>query len=238
LAEAGVASRRRCKELVSAGKVRVNGQVAASPGDWIDPERDQIEVDGKRVWLDTEKIYILLNKPPGYLSTTADHRGRQTIMDLLPPVDNRIYPVGRLDRDTEGLLLITNDGDLTYRLTHPKHHVEKVYLVWVTGSPSEESLDKLRHGIALEDGMTAPALVRREACKDRPQTRPDCLRITIHEGRKRQVRRMCAAIGHNVLKLKRIQIGPIHLGDLRPGDHRHLSKEEVAALKRETMLDT
>lgn len=236
MAEAGVASRRRCKELVSAGKVRVNGQVAASPGDWIDPEKDQIEVDGRRIWRDTEKIYILLNKPPGYLSTTADHRGRQTIMDLLPPVDNRIYPVGRLDKDTEGLLLITNDGDLTYRLTHPKHHVDKVYLVWVTGSPSDESLDKLRRGIILEDGMTAPALAQREACRGRFQTCPSCLRITIHEGRKRQVRRMCAAIGHDVLKLKRIQIGPIHLGDLRPGDHRHLSKEELAALKCETML--
>jgi len=184
-----------------------------------------IEVDGKRVSLNAEKIYILLNKPAGYLSTTADERGRKTVMSLLPPTDKRIYPVGRLDMDTEGLLLITNDGELTYRLTHPKHHVDKVYLAWVEGKPTDESLEKLRRGIMLKDGMTAPALVQME---------DDCLRIIIHEGRKRQVKRMCAAIGHKVLKLKRIQVGPICLGDLGLGEYRHLSQEELRSLKLET----
>ena len=175
---------------------------------------------------DEGKVYILLNKKPGYLSTTVDPRGHKTIMDLLPPTDKRIYPVGRLDKDTEGLLLITNDGELTHRLTHPRHHVDKVYLAWVRGNPTDEALDKLRRGIMLDDGVTAPALVERESCPTGA-----CLRITIHEGRKRQVKRMCAAIGHKVKRLKRIQIGPLHLGDLRPGDHRHLSQEELRTLK-------
>ncbi len=175
---------------------------------------------------DEGKVYILLNKKPGYLSTTVDPRGHKTIMDLLPPTDKRIYPVGRLDKDTEGLLLITNDGELTHRLTHPRHHVDKVYLAWVRGNPTNEALDKLRRGIMLDDGMTAPALVERESCPT-----DTCLRITIHEGRKRQVKRMCAAIGHKVKRLKRIQIGPLQLGDLRPGNHRHLSQEELRTLK-------
>ncbi len=181
-----------------------------------------VEVDGKRVRLDLEKIYILLNKPTGYLSTTFDERGRPTVMDLIPSTSKRLYPVGRLDMNTEGLLIITNDGELTHRLTHPKHHVNKIYLVWVKGNPADESLDKLRRGVMLEDGVTAPALVQREG---------DHLRITIHEGRKRQVRRMCTRVGHKVRRLKRIQVGPIHLGDLCPGDHRYLSQEEVENLK-------
>lgn len=215
------------------GRVSVNGQIAASPGDQIDPDDDVIEVDGKRVLLDVEKVYILLNKLPGYLSTTIDLRGRQTVLDLLPPTDKRIYPIGRLDKDTEGLLFITNDGDLTYRLTHPIHHVDKVYLAWVIGEPAEESLDKLRRGIMLDDGMTAPAIVEKEMSDSGV-----CLRIIIREGRKRQVRRMCAAIGHRVKRLKRVQVGPIHLGDLPPGDHRHLSPEEVEALKRQGSSET
>ena len=193
----------------------------------MDLEKDIVEVNGKRILLDAEKVYILLNKPRGYLSTTVDRRGRQTVMDLLPPLGKRIYPVGRLDMDTEGLILITNDGELTYRLTHPKHHVDKVYLAWVAGKPTDESLDKLRRGIMLQHGMTAPAFIQREK-----SSRGSCLRITIHEGRKRQVRRMCAAIGHEVHRLKRIQIGSIHIGDLRLGDYRYLSQEEIEALKR------
>ena len=199
----------------------------------VDPEKDVIEVDGERVVLDVEKVYILLNKPPGYLSTTVDLRGRQTIMDLLPHTGKRVYPVGRLDKDTEGLIIVTNDGDLTYLLTHPKHHVDKVYLAYVAGNPTDESLDKLRRGVMLQDGMTSPAIVERE---DYPGG--TCLRITIHEGRKRQVRRMCTAIGHKVKSLKRIQVGPIHLGDLPPGQYRYLSREEVEQLKGEEKLVT
>lgn len=214
--------------MVSEGRVRVNGQIAATPGGHIDPENDVIQVDGKRVLLDVEKIYILLNKLPGYISTTMDNHGRQTVLDLLPPMNQRIYPIGRLDQDTEGLLLLTNDGDLTYRLTHPKHHVDKVYLVWIKGNPTEESLDKLRQGIMLEDGMTLPALAEREKNES-----GSCLKITIREGRKRQIKRMCMAIGHQVKRLKRIQIGPIFLGDLPPGGYRRLSQGEIESLKRQ-----
>ena len=151
-------------------------------------------------------------------------------MDLLPHTDKRVYPVGRLDKDTEGLIIVTNDGDLTYLLTHPKHHVDKVYLAYVAGNPTDESLGKLRRGVMLQDGITSPAIVERE---DYPHG--SCLRITIHEGRKRQVRRMCTAIGHKVKRLKRIQVGPIHLGDLRPGHYRYLSREEVELLKGEAI---
>ena len=200
------------------------------PGAHIDPESDVIEVDGERVRLGTKRVCILLNKPTGCISTTADEHGRQTVMDLLPPTSVRIYPVGRLDKDTEGLLLITNDGDLTHRLTHPKHHVDKVYLVWTEGRPTEESLDRLRLGIMLDDGMTAPAVVQREG-----HSGDNCLRMTIHEGRKRQIRRMCHAIGHKVQRLKRIHLGPIPLGDLAPGAHRYLSQEEVDSLMGETL---
>lgn len=214
--------------MVSAGEVRVNGQIVTAPGVHIDPENDVIEFDGKRVLLDVEKVYILLNKLPGYLSTTFDSHGGQTVLDLLPPQDKRIYPIGRLDKDTEGLLLLTNDGELTHLLTHPRHYVNKIYLAWVTGDPDEKSLDKLRRGIMLEDGMTAPALVEKEKCDD-----GSCLKINIHEGRKRQVKRMCAAIGHNVERLKRIQVGPIHLGDLPPGHYRYLLPEEVKVLKEQ-----
>jgi pseudouridine synthase len=211
--------------LIAEGKVWVNGKVATGAGDSIHPDKDLIQVEGKRVTLDTDKFYILLNKPTGYLSTTADTHGRPTIMDLLPPTYKRLYPVGRLDMDTEGLLIITNDGELTYRLTHPKHHVDKVYLAWVEGNPTEEALDKLRDGIALEDIVTSPAIVEREG--------EHCLRITIHEGRKRQVRRMCAAVGHKVQRLKRVQLGSLHLGDLPLGEYRYLSEEEIETLKRE-----
>ncbi len=202
----------------------------------INPENDVIEVDSKRVLYkpNTEKIYILLNKLPGYLSATADSHGVPTIMDLLPHTDERLFPVGRLDKDTEGLLIVTNDGDLTYRLTHPKHHVDKVYLAYIEGMPTAESLDKLRQGVMLECGMTAPAIVERESPdhNNRTGSKSTCLRITIHEGKKRQIKRMCAAIGHKVLKLKRIQLGPIALGDLRPGEYRYLTPEEVESLKK------
>jgi len=219
--------------LVLAGKVQINGQTAISPGDPIDPDNDVIEVDGKPVLRNEGKVYILLNKTPGYLSTTADPRGHKTIMDLLPPTDKRIYPVGRLDKDTEGLIIVTNDGDLTHRLTHPSHNVDKVYLAWIERKPTDEELDRLRRGVMLDDGMTAPATVKREKCSTGV-----CLRITIHEGRKRQVRRMCAAVGHKVRRLKRIQEGPLHLGDLAPGKYRYLSRKEVEALKHATDRST
>ena len=236
MANAGLCSRREAKALVSDGKVLVNGEIASGTGIQIDPDRDIIEVAGKRILLaDKSKIYILMNKLPGYLSTTADPQSRRTVMDLLPPLDQRVYPVGRLDMDTEGLLLFTNDGDLAYRLTHPSFHINKVYLAWVNGCPTEASLTKLRNGVMLDDGPTAPATVERvrgeEAVCGIPCT---CIRITIHEGRKRQIKRMFAAVGHKVLRLKRVQIGSIQIGDLPPGKCRPLSSAEVEALRKDS----
>lgn len=218
-----MSSRRGCKELLSRGQIRVNGDKIASLGINIDPENDIIEVDGKRVQPSNKKVYILLNKPSGYVSTTSDERGRKTILDLPPATNERLYPIGRLDMDTEGLLIITNDGELTYLLTHPKHNVDKVYLAWLDGRPTDKDIDKLSKGIMLEDGMTAPALVKREG---------NCLSITIHEGKKRQVRRMCEAIGYKVLRLRRVKIGFLELGKIPVGKFRYLSPEEVESLKK------
>jgi len=210
--------------MVLEGRIRVNGQMAQSAGIEVDQWNDTIEIDGKIIDADkdSEKIYILLNKLPGYISSTARY-GEPTVMDLVPDLGTRLYPVGRLDKDTEGLILITNDGDLTYRLTHPKHHIDKVYIARVSGDPTDDSLDKLRRGIMLEDGMTLPAVIQKEG---------DHIRVTIHEGRKRQIKRMFAAIGHRVIGLKRIQLGTIELGDLPPGKYRFLSKEEIESLSK------
>lgn len=213
--------------MLSLGKIRVNGEKVESLGIQIDLEKDIIEVDGVKIKLDGKKVYILLNKPVGYVSTTSDDRGRKTIMELLPPTEERLYPVGRLDLDTEGLLIVTNDGELTYLLTHPKHNVNKVYLAWLDGRPTREDIDKLSKGVMLDDGMTAPALVEREN-----YSKGDCLRITIHEGRKRQVRRMCNAVGYKVLRLRRIKVGFLELGNTPVGKFRYLLPEEVEALKK------
>lgn len=213
--------------MLSLGQIRVNGDKIASLGVIIDPENDIVEVNGIKVQPKGEKTYFLLNKPAGYVSTTSDERGRKTILDLLPSTNERLYPVGRLDIDTEGLIIITNDGELTYLLTHPKHNINKVYLAWLDGRPTINDIDKLSKGVMLEDGMTAPALVEREN-----YSKGDCLRITIHEGRKRQVRRMCEAIGYKVLKLRRVKIGFLELGKIPLGKFRRLLPEEVEALKK------
>ncbi|HGJ65909.1 TPA: rRNA pseudouridine synthase [bacterium] len=220
-----------------SGAVTVNDKIPESPGIQINPDIDIIKVSGKSVSYNIEeKIYILLNKLPGYISASSSPSGEPTIMELLPDTGKRLFPVGRLDKDTEGLIIVTNDGELTYRLTHPKHHVDKVYLVWIDGKPSNELLDKLRNGIELDDGMTAPAIVEMENNSKYSiiQDNKDitCLRITIHEGRKRQIKRMINAIGYNVLRLRRIQIGSIVLGDLKPGKFRYLSQQEVNNLRR------
>jgi 23S rRNA pseudouridine2605 synthase len=217
-----------------SGAVTVNDKIPESPGIKINPDIDIIKVNGKSVSYNIEeKIYILLNKLPGYISASSSPSGEPTIMELLPDTGKRLFPVGRLDKDTEGLIIVTNDGELTYRLTHPKHHVDKVYLVWIDGKPSNELLDKLRNGIELDDGITAPAIIEIEN-NQTIQSNKDitCLRITIHEGRKRQIKRMINAIGYSVLRLKRIQIGSIVLGDLKPGKYRYLTQQEVNKLSR------
>jgi 23S rRNA pseudouridine2605 synthase len=224
LARAGVASRRACEELIAARRVRVNGQVATL-GDRVDPEHDLVELDGAPLALATGLVHYLLNKPAGVVTTAEDPQGRRTVVDLVP-AEPRVFPVGRLDLDTEGLLLLTNDGELAHRLTHPSFGVDKEYLAEVEGRPSRGALRRLREGVELEDGPTAPAQVS--------LVEPTVLRITIHEGRNRQVRRMCEAVGHPVRRLVRTRIGPLAERRLAPGEWRELSPDEVRALARAT----
>jgi 23S rRNA pseudouridine2605 synthase len=224
LAQAGVASRRASEDLIAARRVRVNGEIATL-GDRVDPEHDLVEVDGAPVATRSGLVHYLLNKPAGVISTADDPQGRPTVVDLVPS-DPRVHPVGRLDADTEGLLLLTNDGELTHRLTHPSFGVEKEYLAEVEGEPSRAALRRLREGVALDDGPTAPAAASLVA--------PNLLRLTIHEGRNRQVRRMCEAVGHPVVRLVRTRIGPLAERRLAPGEWRLLEPDEVRALATAT----
>lgn len=223
LAESGAASRRRSKAIISAGRVTVNGETVLIPGTRVEPDVDIVELDGERVLPEAKRVYIMLHKPAGYLSTARDERNRPTVLDLLSDIPVRVYPVGRLDADTEGLLLFTNDGAFAHKLTHPRYHVAKVYLAWVTGHPSEDALEQLRKGVEIKEGLTAPAEV---TVVKQTKTRAR-LKIVIHEGKKRQVRQMCRRVGHEVQHLKRIQIGALKLGDLPAGKYRYLSPQEV-----------
>lgn len=229
LARAGVASRRGSEDLMTAGRVRVNGEVVTELGSRVDPLVDTVELDGRVVTLATAPAYLVLNKPAGYVTTMSDPQGRPTVADLVPRDPAGLFPVGRLDRDTTGLLLFTTDGELAHRLLHPRFHVEKVYLASVEGKPSRDALDSLAAGVKLEDATTAPARVR--LVDAGPPVRVE---IAIREGRKRQVRRMLAAVGHPVISLHRASFGPILLGDLAQGEYRALGFEEIAALKRAT----
>jgi 23S rRNA pseudouridine2605 synthase len=221
LATAGVASRRASEELVRAGRVTVGGEVVTDPARDVGPD-DAIAVDGLPAVAQTERVVYAVNKPSGVVSTASDPQGRPTVVSLVRS-DKRLYPVGRLDIDTTGLILLTNDGDLAHRLTHPRFEVPKSYRATVANPPvRDRALLALRAGITLEDGPTAPARVRRAGA--------DTLLITIHEGRKRQVKRMCEAVGHPVLRLERTGFGPLELGKLRPGGYRRLAAEDVEAL--------
>ncbi|WP_334071627.1 pseudouridine synthase [Paenibacillus sp. A14] len=227
LAGAGVASRRKCEELIQSGRVQVNGETVTELGTKADPAADVITVDGKTVGAQ-KKMYIVFNKPKGVITSASDPQGRKIVTDYLKGINERLYPVGRLDYDTEGLLLLTNDGEFAHLLTHPKHHVAKTYLATVKGVPHGTALDKLKNGIMLEDGITAPAEV--EYYDIDPEEKHSTISITIYEGRNRQVRRMFEAIQHPVTKLKRISFGDLYLGNLKRGLYRHLTKEEVEGL--------
>ena len=220
LARAGVASRRRCEELIAEGRVEVNG-VVVELGAQLDVSHDIVTIDGAFVPLAPDAVYYVLNKPAGYVTTAHDPQGRPTVVDLVPP-EPRVFPVGRLDLDTEGLLVLTNDGELTQRLTHPSFGIEKEYLAEVDGAPSRGALRRLREGVELDDGVTAPAKVA--------LVHPNVVRLVIHEGRNRQVRRMCAAVGHPVVRLVRVRIGTLVTGSLAPGQWRALDGDEVRAL--------
>lgn len=229
---AGVVSRRAAEELILEGRVSVNGEVVRLLGTKADPGKDEVRVDGRRLCVDVRQRYILLNKPKGFVTTRKDPEGRRTVMDLLTGVREYVYPVGRLDYDSEGLLLLTSDGDLAARLMHPRHGVERVYEAIVVGTPDEAALEKLRRGVFIDGERTAPAQVRRGAVVGKGRQQTTKLTITLREGRNRQVRRMCASIGHAVRHLTRVRMGPIRLNDLRPGHWRDLSAVEVDKLKR------
>jgi pseudouridine synthase len=264
LARAGLASRRAAEELITAGRVTVNGKVVTELGTRADPSTDKIEVDGRPVASPSphksdEFVYIMLNKPLGVVSTAKDPQGRPTVIDLVTKDEGRrtkdddgpsakvtqhptpitqhlaakrLFPVGRLDADSTGLILLTNDGDLTFRLTHPRFGVEKEYHVLVRGRPSAGEIRKLREGIEIEGEMTAPAKVE-EVGKRGDNSR---LSVTIHEGKKRQVRLMCVAVGHPVIELERVRFGPLALGSLQQGKWRHLAVHEVHALQKAVRL--
>jgi pseudouridine synthase len=213
--------------MIAAGRVAVNGQIVTTPGTRVGPQ-DRLAVDGRTISRATSHTYVMLNKPVGYVSTARDERGRRTVLDLIQ-TPHRIYPVGRLDLDSEGLLLLTNDGELTFRVLHPRHELPREYHVWVTSTPSEDQLNRLRQGVEIEGWRTGSAQVSR---------RPGgSLSMTIHEGHKRQVRLMCQAVGLDVSRLLRARLGPLSLGSLKPGEWRELRPTELAALRRAVGLD-
>jgi 23S rRNA pseudouridine2605 synthase len=230
LSQAGVASRRASERLMLEGRVTVNGTTVRELGTKADPAADDIRVDGRRIRLPERHRYLLLNKPRGYVTTRSDPQKRPTVVDLVG-IRDYIYPVGRLDFDSEGLLILTNDGDLAAHLTHPSHGVNRIYEARVLGIPDAHDLQRLSRGIVLEGRRTAPAQV--ELLPGKRGDEHATLRITIHEGRNRQVRNMCEAIGHPVERLKRIAIGPIRDNRLKPGQWRELTREEVIRLRSE-----
>lgn len=225
-----MASRRHCEELIASGRVAVNGRVVTRLGSKADPDTDTITVDGRPVEKVVEKVYILLNKPVGYTSTRSDPHARRTVIELLGDVGACVYPVGRLDVDTSGLLILTNDGEFAHALTHPSHQVPRVYRAVVNGRLTASDLSRLAEGVELEDGVTAPAAVRLLAYS--AGTNESTVEITVHEGRKRQVRRMFAAVGCRVKALTRTRFGQLDLKGLKEGEFRYLTTREVSHLKR------
>lgn len=226
LAEAHVASRRKAEEIILEGRVNVNGKKVTELGTKVESEIDEITVDGKKVEICEKMVYIMLNKPEGCVTTVKDQFGRKSVIDYVKDVGERVYPVGRLDYDTSGLLIITNDGELTYRLTHPKHNIEKTYIAEVDKVPDEEAMEKFRNGIIIDGRKTALAKI-----KIIKKGKLTTLNIKIKEGRNRQVRKMCAAIGCNVITLKRIATGKLELGNLEKGKYRYLTDEEIKYIK-------
>ncbi len=223
---AGITSRRGGEELILEGRVSINGKIVKELGVKADPERDHIKVDGKLIRLAQPHVYIMLNKPRGYITSLKDPEGRPTVIEMLRDIPLRVYPVGRLDFDTEGLLLLTNDGELSATLMHPRSNIPKIYIAKVSGIITEKEIDKLEGGVYLEDGKTVPCKIKKIQRTDKNSW----IEITIHEGRKRQIRRMLQKMGHPVLKLKRTGYGPLRL-DIPVGNYRHLTQQEVNRLK-------
>ncbi len=226
---AGIASRRKAEEFIIEGRVTVNGETAAL-GTKADPSKDHIKVDGKLITRAEPKVYLMLNKPAGVVTSLSDPEGRPTVKDFLKGIKYRVFPVGRLDYDSEGLLLMTNDGDLAHSVLHPSKKIPKIYLVKAQGIIDEAVMEKLRRGVRLEDGLTAPAKVKRI----RQTGNNTWVEMIIYEGKKRQIRRMLESVCHSVIKLRRIGVDGLKLGDLKPGDIRRLTIEEIKRLKELT----
>jgi 23S rRNA pseudouridine2605 synthase len=231
LAAAGVASRRKAEEMIAAGRIRVDGVVITAPGSLVDPDSQKIEVDGKPVATKTERYYVALHKPVGYVSTVVDRYAEKKVTDLVQIPGARLVPAGRLDADSEGLLLLSNDGDFIYKVTHPSQSLGKTYLATVEGRPNDDAIKKLSNGLLLpgEDRETAPAMARRVRRGPEPNT--TVVELILHEGRNRQVRRMLERVGHPVLRLVRVQVGPVFIGNLEPGAWRQLTPREVRAIQ-------
>ena len=232
LSAAGVASRRTAETLIEQGRVSVNGEVVREMGTKADPETDDIRVDGRRIRAAQRKRYILLNKPRGYVTTRSDPGKRPTVMDLLAGIKEYVYPVGRLDYDSEGLLLLTNDGELAARLTHPRHEVERLYEARVRGIPDAHAIDRLASGIIIAGRKTAPANVKLAKKLEAASGAQAVVLVGIHEGRHRQVRQMFDAVGHPVIRLRRVRIGPIRDEELKTGHYRELTRQEIEKLKK------
>ena len=223
-------SRRYCETLIATGRVAVDGRVITELGTKADPAKSSVSVDGKPINRAQDKVYILLNKPCGYTSTRSDPHAKRTVLELVADMDAYVYPVGRLDVDTSGLLILTNDGELTKSLTHPSHQIEKTYTAVVRGRIKSASLSRLEKGIELDDGVTSPAGARLVSYSSSADE--STVEIVLHEGRKRQVRRMFAAVGHRVVRLSRTRIGHLEIGTLKEGHYRRLTKKEVTRLRK------
>jgi len=232
LSGAGVASRRAAERLMAEGRVTVNRETVRELGTRADPACDDIRVDGRAIKRETRRLYFVLNKPRGYVTTRSDPEGRPTVLDLVPKLHDYVYPVGRLDYDSEGLLILTNDGDLAAALTHPSHEVAREYHARVRGVPDARTISHLARGIVLDGRKTAPAEVLLVASGVGQHADQALLSITLHEGRTRQVRRMCEAVGHPVVRLRRVRFGPLEAPALKPGMCRQLTAREVAALRK------
>lgn len=228
MAQCGIASRRKSEEIIANKRVKVNGTIVTELGYKIDPLHDVVIVDGKRIKHREKNIYIIMNKPKGYVTTVSDEYSRKTVLDLVKDVKERVYPIGRLDYDTSGLLLLTNDGELAYKLIHPKFEVVKTYIATVKGKPTEEELEKFRNGLEIDRYITSDAEIEILSNTNDKSV----VKIQIHEGKNRQIRKMCDEIGHPVTSLKRIAIGELELGTLKKGCWRFLRENEIEYLKR------
>ena len=229
IALCGVASRRKAEELILAGKIKVNDNIVTELSYQVDEENDVVKVDDKIIKEENKLVYILLNKPEGYITTVKDQFDRESVLDLVTDIKERVYPIGRLDYETSGLLLLTNDGDLTYKLTHPKHEVDKTYVARVKGKLTPDEIKMFKSGLKIEDYVTAPAKLK--VIRYDEQRDSSLLEIKIHEGKNRQVRKMCKAINHPVLRLKRTAMGKIRIGECEIGKYRYLTEDEVKYLK-------